>query len=293
MTSRCATPILLEPPPGQSHRVPTPDGAELHVVVAGDGPALVLAHGALMSIEVWAPLWPLLLDAGHRLIAYDLRGHGRSTLGSWGFGVRPYGEDVTAVLDHFDLRAATVVAHSTGGIGVLSHLLERPQPARSRLGSAVLIAVPSKGLGADLRTRLLAPLVFSGLLDGVLRRPRLGRAFTKTLFGTDPDPSLVEFARGVMAASPRYTKVGAPRAVLDFDFRDRLREITLPALVLRGTRDSTVKADDAALLAHRLPDGELQELRSAGHLAVLERPDEIAREIEAFSTRRQSTQKLT
>ena len=67
---RRSGPIRLSPPPGQSHRLPTRDGAELHAVVAGDGPALVLTHGE--SFEVWTPLWPLLLDAGHRLVAVTL-----------------------------------------------------------------------------------------------------------------------------------------------------------------------------------------------------------------------------
>jgi pimeloyl-ACP methyl ester carboxylesterase len=61
--------------------------------------------------------------------------------------------------------------------------------------------------------------------------------------------------------------------------------VTLPALVLRGTRDSTVKADDAALLADRLSRGQLRELPGAGHLAVLEPPDETARQIEVFVRR--------
>ena len=61
--------------------------------------------------------------------------------------------------------------------------------------------------------------------------------------------------------------------------------VTLPALVLRGTRYSAVKAYDAALLADRLFRGKLRELPGAGHLAVIERPDEIARQIEVFVRR--------
>lgn len=272
-------------PVGDTDRVRTSDGAELHAVVAGEGPTVVLSHGALMSLEAWGPMWQPLLAAGHRLVGYDLRGHGRSTLGAGGFGVRAYGDDLAAVLDHFDVRGGTVVGHSTGGIGVLAHAVDDPVAAASRLSGAVLIAVPPHGLGAELQTRLLAPIVFSGLIDGLLRRRRLATPFTKTLFGPNPDPSVVDLARRIMAASPRDTKIGAPRAVLDFDFRERLGEIALPALVARGTRDTAVKAEDAAVLATRMPDAQLVELRHAGHLVVLERARELAAAIEAFVAR--------
>ncbi len=75
------------------------------------------------------------------------------------------------------------------------------------------------------------------------------------------------------------------RAVLDFDFRERLGEIALPALVARGTRDTAVKAEDAAVLATGMPDAQLIELRNAGHLVVLERAPELVAAIGAFVAR--------
>jgi hypothetical protein len=51
----------------------------------------------------------------------------------------------------------------------------------------------------------------------VLRRPRSGRAFTRTLFGDQPDADQVEFTRRLLAATPDQTKIQAPKAVLDYD----------------------------------------------------------------------------
>jgi alpha/beta hydrolase fold len=95
---------LYPPVTGTAHRIPSHDGTELACLVAGDGPPLVLAHGSLVSSASWALMWRPLLDAGYRLIAYDLRGHGLSTLGSDGFGTGPYGRDLAPVLEHFDVR---------------------------------------------------------------------------------------------------------------------------------------------------------------------------------------------
>jgi non-heme chloroperoxidase len=271
-------------PAGEGHQIPTGDGGQLHAVAAGAGTPLVLTHGALLSLEAWTLLWQPLLAAGHQVIAYDLRGHGRSTLGRSGFGVQAYAQDLAAVLQHFDVRRGVVVAHSTGGIGALALAVDAPADTRVRLAGQVLIATPPQGIGASLQNRLLAPLVFSGLIHEVVRRRRLGTLFTRTLFGSHPDPAMVEFARRLMAAAPRQTTIDAPKAVLQFDFRDRLDQVTLPTLVLSGSKDRSVKPEHTHALADGIPQASLQRFPGAGHLMVLERAEQIALAVTQFVT---------
>jgi non-heme chloroperoxidase len=270
-------------PSGEGHQVPTSDGTRLHAIVAGSGTPLVLTHGALLSLEAWALLWQPLLAAGHQLIAYDLRGHGRSTLGRSGFGVQAYAQDLAAVLDHFDVRQGVVVAHSTGGIGALALAVDAPTDTGARLAGQVLISTAPQGIGDSLQNRLLAPLVFSGLIHRVLRRRRLGTLFTRTLFGSHPDPDLVEFARRLMAAASRQTTIDAPKAVLRFDFRERLDQVTLPTLVLAGGKDRSVKSEHTQALADGIPHAKLQRFPGAGHLVVLERAHQIALAVTEFT----------
>jgi pimeloyl-ACP methyl ester carboxylesterase len=269
-------------PAGERHQVPTGDGTRLHAIVAGAGTPLVLTHGALLSLEAWALLWQPLLAAGHQLIAYDLRGHGHSTLGRSGFGVQAYAQDLAAVLDHFDVRQGVVVAHSTGGIGALALAVSAPTSAHTSLTGQVLISTPPQGIGDSLQNRLLAPIVYSGLIHQVLRRRRLGTLFTRTLFGSHPNPELVEFARRLMAAAPRQTTIDAPKAVLRFDFRERLGQVTLPTLVLAGGKDRSVQPEHTQALANGIPHAKLQRLPGAGHLMVLERAYQIALAVTQF-----------
>jgi pimeloyl-ACP methyl ester carboxylesterase len=106
--------------------------------------------------------------------------------------------------------------------------------------------------------------------------------FTRTLFGSHPDPDLVELARRIMAAAPRQTTIDAPKAVLRFDFRDRLARVELPTLVLCGSKDRSVKPEHARALADGIPAASLQRFRDAGHLVVLERSEQIAAAVTAF-----------
>jgi non-heme chloroperoxidase len=252
------------------------------VIVAGAGTPLVLTHGALLSLEAWALLWQPLLAAGHQLIAYDLRGHGRSTLGRSGFGVQAYAQDLAAVLDHFDVRQGVVVAHSTGGIGALALAVDAPADVRDRLAGQVLISTAPQGIGDSLQNRLLAPLVFSGLIHQLVRRRQPGTLFTRTLFGSHPDPDLVEFARRLMAGTTRQTTIDAPKVVLRFDLRERLDQVTLPTLILAGSKDRSVTPAHTQALADDIPQASLQRFPGAGHLIVLERAGQIAETVTEF-----------
>ena len=179
---------------GDRHRVATGDGTRLHAIVAGAGTPLVLTHGALLSLEAWALLWQPLLAAGHQVIAYDLRGHGRSTLGRSGFGVQAYAQDLAA-------GPGPLRRPPGGGGGPLHRWHRRPRPGGRRPGRHRCPSGRSgahlhraQGIGDSLQNRLLAPVVFSGLIHEVVRRRRLGTLFTRTLFGSHPDPDSVEFA---------------------------------------------------------------------------------------------------
>jgi pimeloyl-ACP methyl ester carboxylesterase len=124
--------------------------------------------------------------------------------------------------------------------------------------------------------------VLSGLIHEVVRRRRLGTLFTRTLFGADPDPDLVEFARRLMAAAPRQTTIDAAKAVLRFDFQDRLDQVTLPTLVLAGSKDRSVKPEHTRALADGIPQARLRRFPGAGHLVVLERAHQIALAVTEF-----------
>ncbi|WP_406176635.1 alpha/beta fold hydrolase [Streptomyces sp. NBC_00996] len=90
----------------------------------GDGPPLLLLHGAGRTLADWAAVAPLLVPH-HRVLAVDLRGHGLSPSGVWDF---PHVlGDIEAVLEERGIPGALPVGHSLGGMIAVLHALEHPE----------------------------------------------------------------------------------------------------------------------------------------------------------------------
>src|SRR6266511_3321381 len=86
-----------------------------------------------------------------------------------------------------------------------------------------------------------------------------------------------------MTARGRALGILLGLAVLRFDFRNRLGQVTLPTLVVCGTRDRSVKPEHARALADGIPKAKLQRFPGAGHLVVLERAEQIAPAVTEFA----------
>ncbi len=96
--------------------VAAPDGVEIAVRDhGGNGPALLLLHGAGRNLVDWELVGPLLAD-GHRVVAMDLRGHGKSGGGDGPWTFEGAVADVAAVLEGCGIADAVVVGHSLGGM---------------------------------------------------------------------------------------------------------------------------------------------------------------------------------
>src|SRR6478609_5872972 len=77
---------LLAEPQGEEVTLARHDGTVLRALAAGQGPPVVLVHGYTVTLSEWNVVWDELLARGFRVIAFDQRGHGRSTLGTDGIG---------------------------------------------------------------------------------------------------------------------------------------------------------------------------------------------------------------
>ncbi len=95
---------------------------ELYYEDHGAGKPVVLIHGWPLSGRSWENQVPALVDAGHRVITYDRRGFGSSSQPWNGYDYDTFAADLAALLEHLDLRDATLVGFSMGGGEVVRYI---------------------------------------------------------------------------------------------------------------------------------------------------------------------------
>lgn len=275
---------LLRPPDDVGHHtIPTHDGGSLHVVERGQGRPLVLLHGIMLNAELWSPQLHGLAD-GFRVLAVDLRGHGRSRAGTDGYGMEVLGRDVATILTELDLHNALVVGHSMGGMATLTFALDHPDLRRERVAGLGLVATAAAQLFPNAlvpRMAALGGLVVERLDSG---RPVPALRFTgndlslflcRAAFGKHPSAAAVEQVRASIEATDDDALHRSAIGILDHHATDRLGEIDTPAFVVVGRRDILTPATFGRRLAERLPDAELTVLAGAGHQLMQERPDAL------------------
>jgi pimeloyl-ACP methyl ester carboxylesterase len=295
-----AHPPVGDLPPEELEAVTSFDGTRLEMRAAGpsEGPTLVLAHGFSLDMTAWGLLWPELA-VDYRVVAFDQRSHGLSDAAAHGdLSVRAMGRDLVAVVESDAApEPVVVIGHSMGAIAMLAASEQRPDLFGARIVGAVLIGGAAEelvrgaiGSVADLVRPRLGTISSAAKRVDLLRRAVLaspgdvGGIVTRlTQFGPDAPAHLVDtVVRLAAAARPEVWTHGLAE-LLEVDFRHSLPRVRVPVLVVVGEHDRVTPPATAVELAGSLPDARLVVLAGSGHLPMLERPNELAKEIRAFT----------
>lgn len=260
------------------------DGARIHVVATGSGPTVVLSHGVMLSTAVWPLVYDPLVERGFRVVAYDQRGHGRSTAGDSGFAAANLGHDLAAVLAAVDAGRALVVGHSMGGLAVLSLLAQHPEWRSGLAGAALVATTPATFRLPALLANAAAAVAGRPLTGRALASPLHGTALARVGFGPQASGAAIEVARGILAATDPVTVSRANRALVGVDYRPLLPELETPMLVLAGRHDRVVPPQALRWFESGLPHARIVEI-DAGHMLPLEAPDRVVAEVVSFADR--------
>ena len=270
----------------RSWRIPSHDAGEIYVVERGRGPVILLSHGVTLSVRAWAKQLRSLADAGFRVVAFDHRGHGESTLGGSGHAVENLASDVRSVIEGLDLHDVVIVGHSMGGIATQSFCLNYPEIAHERVAGIVLLSTLARSpLAGTPRLAHASTWVADRLPDGAaaLRARDLGLVLARIGFGQHPSASHVEATRQMILETSPATRRDAVAALAGLNLSDRLAEIDLPTLIICGTADLITPIVESRRMARRIPGARLVEVAGGGHMLMLERADEIDADIGAFA----------
>src|SRR2546423_11591654 len=264
---------------GERTKVETSDGAVLDVHVAGDGPAVVLPHCWTGTMEVWAPVASKLVASGHRVIRYDQRGHGGSTAGADGFTIERFGDDLHEVLEAIDVRDAVIAGHSLGGMTAQSFAIRHPDVLRGRVRALVLVGTAPAAAVWPRLARLTRRALATPPLERRMHA-RGGAPFVRGVFGSRPSRAAVRATRDAFVNTSPDVRVGVLDSMLNFDLRPELHTISVPTVVVVGTRDTLTPARWSRAIARGIPGARLETVKGAGHMLPYEVPDLLVSLIE-------------
>ncbi len=252
--------------------------------VRGAGPDVLMIHGWASSQRMWERPMKMLAAAGMRVWALDLPGHGQSQAPhpeSW-FTIPNLAASVQAFARHAGIQTAAVVAHSMGGAVALELAHQCPHLVR-----ALVLAPPavSGRIGFSLHVLFDSPLG-TRLLQLSQRHNALARLGELSTFGLSwlrggLGAALRRDAEDLARTSPQAV-AGCLRAVINFDFTDRLAAIRAPTLVIVGLRDTTLPPSEGLLAAANIPGAQLVRMRGVAHHPMDERSEEFDRLVLAF-----------
>lgn len=268
------------------HQIETPDGASIHVAECGSGPrTLVLLHGVTLQWWVWSALIQLA-TTDHRVLAWDMRGHGRSHSGTEGVTLDAAADDLALVLETLDVRNATVIGHSLGGmtLGVFVHRhadvsFERVAQLIFLSTSAATMSIKGLAGGLGLGSAVLSKMAFASV-----RRPRLAYPWKDTdisasmvamAFGDNVTGPMIEDVRKMLAECPPLTLAEAGASIAVHDVRATLAEVKQPTTVIVGTKDRLTPLAHARQLAATIPGAELIVVPGMGHQMMQEDPERL------------------
>jgi 3-oxoadipate enol-lactonase len=245
---------------------------ELHHLLEGpeDAPVFVMANSLGTTLRMWEDQAPALRDR-FRLLRYDHRGHGGSPVPSGPYEIGDLGRDVLALLDRLKVEQFSFCGLSVGGLVGMWLASEAPERVERLVlcCTAARFAPPEQW---DERARTVRTEGVGAIADAVLER-----WFTPPF--RESHPGTVAWAGGMLRGTPAEGYAGCCEAIRDADLRGRLGAISAATLVVAGAEDPAAPVDQAELIRDSIPGSRLAVVEGAAHLANVERPEPVTREI--------------
>lgn len=250
------------------------DGLQMHYEDQGSGPPLVLVHGLGASTALWKEVEDDLAR-DFRVVAYDLRGAGRTGAPPGPYTFEQLVDDLLALIEVLELGPVSLVGHSLGGTVALAYAAEYPEHVVATVGLGALAALPeqsregmraraqtveSEGMGAVAET-----VARNGTAPSFHQRPEQLASFVELLAANDP---------GGYAA--------LCRVVAGIDITNELQRISARVLLLGGDRDPVVTPAARNAMAARIPAARSIEVEDCGHIIPLEQPQVLREHVSSF-----------
>ena len=245
------------------------EGERIYYELCGEGPDLVLCHGAGGNHAVWFQQVAWFAARGRRVLSFDQRGFGRSTDRALEGGPEAATEDLRALLEQLEIGPADVVGQSMGGWAALGLALAAPARVRRLVLADTLGGIASADILGKLRDHASAAALSETEAASALgRHPALDESFALR------EPALAHLYQMIGGfGEPDLGRV-APRLFALRRDEAELRALSVPTLFVVGSRDRLFPPDVIRAAAALLPGARLAEIEGAGHSPYFERAAE-------------------
>lgn len=271
-------------PDGVENWIMRPDGTVLRTIHKGSGIPVVLLHDAGISSVSMNLMWKLLTGYGFKVITFDQRGHGASTVGQKGINSEAMVEDLEAVLTHFKVWDGILVGHSSGAFLTIQYLLQYQEKASRRIKGAVSVAgFAGNILAGTPQNRFARGLIETGLARQLLNNRFLAFGYAATFFDESTPFSRVRV--WIELAKKHSLKHLLPilPGHAEGNFYDRLGEIQTPYIVAASPDDRRLTPEHSVRMAAALPNARLEWVKDAGNMMVWECPGKIVEMVRSLA----------
>ena len=254
------------------------NGVEVAYRHSGEGPPLVLLHGAGDDGRIWGAQVDALADE-FTVIAWDEPGAGGSSDVPPHFTLSDYADCLAALIGTLDLGSAHVCGLSWGGTIALETYRRHP----GRFASLALADTYAGWKGS------LRPAELNARVDGLRRMleapPSGPRLPVAGLFAGEPPAHAARLLEEIAAGARRDSLAVALGEMAQADLSGVLPEIAVPTLLIWGEGDVRSTLRVARQFEDAIPGAELVVIPECGHMSNLERPEEFSAALRAFLRR--------
>jgi 3-oxoadipate enol-lactonase len=264
---------------------------ELYYEEHGSGEPLLLIMGLAADSQAWAFQLPAFSER-YRTIVFDNRGVGRSSKPVGPYSIHQMADEAAALLDTLRIASANVVGVSMGGMIAQELVLRHPEKVR-RLVLACTYPEPSADieahrefsvtqLGGRISTNGQVEIDLTTLNPLAFLQQMLPTVFNQEFIDRELPKLMQVFAGALQYGFSMEAILGQVAAVMSHKATDRLRQITVPTLVITGDADRLIPPANSDILAREIPNARLVKLPGGSHGFNFETPDAFNREVLAF-----------
>jgi len=244
--------------------IKTDDGCIIHTEIEGpqSAPVLMLSNSLGTNLHMWdEQVEPLTRQ--FRLLRYDRRGHGKSSVSKGSYTMERLGRDVLAVLDGLGIQKINWCGLSMGGMVGQWLGANAPKRIDKLILSNTSSFFPDKTMW-DGRIKLVREKGLAAIVDA-----NIERWFTKEFRARSPQTMAKMHDMFVATKVDGY--VGCGEAIRDMDHRPLLAKITAPTLVIAGKHDPATPLEGNEFIRAHIPGAKIAVLEAA-HIANMEQP---------------------